>query len=35
MTLWSVTLATLKKDIRLEWRSKDALTPCCSSRCWW
>jgi heme exporter protein B len=25
MTLWSVTLATLKKDIRLEWRSKDAL----------
>lgn len=25
MTFWSVTLATLKKDIRLEWRSKDAL----------
>ena len=25
MSLWSVTLATLKKDIRLEWRSKDAL----------
>src|SRR2546421_4904410 len=25
MTLWSVTLATLRKDIRLEWRSKDAL----------
>ena len=25
MNLWSVTLATLKKDIRLEWRSKDAL----------
>jgi len=25
MTLWSVTLATLKKDLRLEWRSKDAL----------
>jgi heme exporter protein B len=24
-TLWSVTSATLKKDIRLEWRSKDAL----------
>jgi heme exporter protein B len=23
--LWSVTLATLRKDIRLEWRSKDAL----------
>jgi heme exporter protein B len=23
--LWSVTLATLKKDIQLEWRSKDAL----------
>jgi heme exporter protein B len=22
---WAVTLATLKKDIRLEWRSKDAL----------
>jgi heme exporter protein B len=22
---WSVTLATLRKDIRLEWRSKDAL----------
>jgi heme exporter protein B len=25
MSLWPVTLATLKKDIRLEWRSKDAL----------
>ena len=25
MSLWSVTLATLMKDIRLEWRSKDAL----------
>jgi heme exporter protein B len=25
MSPWSVTLATLKKDIRLEWRSKDAL----------
>jgi heme exporter protein B len=25
MSLWSVTVATLKKDIRLEWRSKDAL----------
>src|SRR5580658_3422332 len=25
MNLWSVTLATLTKDIRLEWRSKDAL----------
>lgn len=25
MSLWSVTLATLAKDIRLEWRSKDAL----------
>jgi heme exporter protein B len=25
MSLWSVTLATLKKDIRLEWRTKDAL----------
>src|SRR5580698_10510416 len=25
MSLLSVTLATLKKDIRLEWRSKDAL----------
>ncbi len=24
-TLWSVMSATLKKDIRLEWRSKDAL----------
>ena len=24
-SLWSVTLATLAKDIRLEWRSKDAL----------
>lgn len=24
-SLWSVTTATLKKDIRLEWRSKDAL----------
>ncbi len=24
-SLWSVTLATLSKDIRLEWRSKDAL----------
>jgi heme exporter protein B len=24
-SLWAVTLATLKKDIRLEWRSKDAL----------
>src|SRR5437016_3465020 len=23
--LWSITLATLTKDIRLEWRSKDAL----------
>ena len=23
--LWSITLATLAKDIRLEWRSKDAL----------
>src|SRR5271170_6914853 len=22
---WSITLATLAKDIRLEWRSKDAL----------
>src|SRR5450631_4723532 len=25
MSLWAVTLATLMKDIRLEWRSKDAL----------
>jgi heme exporter protein B len=25
MSLWSVTFATLRKDIRLEWRSKDAL----------
>ena len=24
-TMWAVTLATLRKDIRLEWRSKDAL----------
>jgi heme exporter protein B len=24
-SLWAVTLATLKKDIRLEWRSKDAI----------
>lgn len=24
-SLWSITTATLKKDIRLEWRSKDAL----------
>lgn len=24
-SLWSITLATLAKDIRLEWRSKDAL----------
>src|SRR5450432_4446480 len=24
-SLWAVTLATLMKDIRLEWRSKDAL----------
>jgi heme exporter protein B len=24
-TLWPITLATLTKDIRLEWRSKDAL----------
>lgn len=24
-SLWSVTLATLAKDIRLEWRSKDAI----------
>src|SRR5579863_2678242 len=24
-SLWPVTLATLRKDIRLEWRSKDAL----------
>ncbi len=24
-SLWAVTLATLVKDIRLEWRSKDAL----------
>jgi len=24
-SLWSITLATLKKDIRLEWRSKDAI----------
>ena len=24
-SLWSITLATLRKDIRLEWRSKDAL----------
>jgi heme exporter protein B len=24
-SLWAVTRATLKKDIRLEWRSKDAL----------
>jgi len=24
-SLWAVTWATLKKDIRLEWRSKDAL----------
>jgi heme exporter protein B len=23
--MWAVTLATLRKDIRLEWRSKDAL----------
>jgi heme exporter protein B len=25
VNLWSVTFATLRKDIRLEWRSKDAL----------
>jgi len=25
VNLWSVTMATLRKDIRLEWRSKDAL----------
>jgi heme exporter protein B len=25
MSFWSLTLATLAKDIRLEWRSKDAL----------
>ena len=25
MKFWAVTVATLKKDIRLEWRSKDAL----------
>jgi heme exporter protein B len=25
MSFWSLTLATLSKDIRLEWRSKDAL----------
>ena len=25
MNFWTVTFATLKKDIRLEWRSKDAL----------
>src|SRR5712672_3763394 len=24
-SLWAVTLATLTKDIRLEWRSKDAI----------
>jgi len=24
-SFWSLTLATLVKDIRLEWRSKDAL----------
>src|SRR5690348_2767970 len=24
-SLWALTLATLVKDIRLEWRSKDAL----------
>jgi heme exporter protein B len=24
-SLWSITLATLSKDIRLEWRSKDAI----------
>ena len=24
-SMWAVTLATLRKDIRLEWRSKDAL----------
>jgi len=24
-SMWTVTLATLRKDIRLEWRSKDAL----------
>ena len=24
-SFWSITLATLAKDIRLEWRSKDAL----------
>ena len=24
-SFWSITLATLTKDIRLEWRSKDAL----------
>src|SRR3954466_9853602 len=24
-SLWAVTLATLVKDLRLEWRSKDAL----------
>ena len=24
-SLWAVTLATMVKDIRLEWRSKDAL----------
>jgi heme exporter protein B len=24
-SIWAVTVATLVKDIRLEWRSKDAL----------
>jgi hypothetical protein len=24
-SFWSITLATLVKDVRLEWRSKDAL----------
>jgi heme exporter protein B len=24
-SLWSITLATLSKDVRLEWRSKDAI----------
>jgi heme exporter protein B len=25
MSLWPITLATVQKDVRLEWRSKDAL----------
>jgi len=34
-SFWSITLATLTKDIRLGVRSKDALNAMLFFSCWW